>query len=297
MQLNGQEGFKDLRLEWTCCSDELSDKQCQKLRSLHIGGFSRGIQISTREEDALVFSSLVSLTVQGCSNSDLLPPLGQLPSLKKLVIWNVPELKILGSEFYGANSPPFRSLEQLDIGDLPELTEWIPYESGDNNIAFPCLQQLSLSRCPRLQGQLPSHLPLLEKLSIEDCKQLVVSVPVVTKHCTVRIHKCKEVLVESIRDCCILSSKVHLLDGIARRMFLAEGVADRFSKVGKLNIVQYHEPNYFLKKDNISSHEAEKMEQYDNLSFMVEGDKAVQQQELPGKYQYLELTDCQCPVN
>ena len=56
---------------------------------------------------------------------------------------------------------------------MPCWEEW----SGLDSKAFPVLKVLCISNCPKLRGDLPNHLPALEKLRIRNCELLVSSVP------------------------------------------------------------------------------------------------------------------------
>ncbi|KAK4842509.1 hypothetical protein QYF36_022895 [Acer negundo] len=128
----------------------------------------------------------------------------------------------------------------------------------------------------------------------------MVSVPRLPEDCTIQIANFKEVVLSSIKDCNSLSSMVHLLSGISSRMFLAEGFAQGFSKVEKLDIVAYDEPTSFLKSGKHSLLEFKKSTR--ELSFKIgpslssSDEERLQQQELPGRCQYLILEDCQDPV-
>jgi hypothetical protein len=99
----------------------------------------------------------------------------------------------------------FQSLETLCFEDMKEWQDWIP--SGVKYKEFPCLRELSISRCPKLQGELPYHLPSLEKFSIHKCEELVVSIPMLHK---LEIVGCKEVVSRNSVDLCSLKSIVFL---------------------------------------------------------------------------------------
>ncbi|KAI9170365.1 hypothetical protein LWI28_026845 [Acer negundo] len=79
-----------------------------------------------------------------------------------------------------------------------------------------------------------------------------------------------------------------------------EGFAQGFSKVEKLDIVAYDEPTSFLKSGKHSLLEFKKSTR--ELSFKIgpslssSDEERLQQQELPGRCQYLILEDCQDPV-
>ncbi|TXG55859.1 hypothetical protein EZV62_017172 [Acer yangbiense] len=120
---------------------------------------------------------------------------------------------------------------------------------------------------------------------------MTVSVPIVKKHCTVEISKCKEVVLRSIEDGSLMSTMVHFLPGISSRMLLVEGFTKGFSK----QIVEYVERPLFLTIRYDSK--ALKYLNTDFDSFMIgEEEEKLQQQELPCRYQYLSLKDCKCSV-
>lgn len=60
------------------------------------------------------FSHMVSLRLSNCMNCLLLPPVGQLPSLRVLIVEWMTAVKRLGPEFYGMDKP-FQSLVTLNI--------------------------------------------------------------------------------------------------------------------------------------------------------------------------------------
>ncbi|XP_068494523.1 putative disease resistance RPP13-like protein 1 [Phaseolus vulgaris] len=124
------------------------------------------------------FSKIIVLTVSDCNNCLSLPPFGQLPSLKELVIKRMKMVKKVGHEFYGSSVgsqllQPFQSLENLKFEDMSEWQEWLPFESEGRNFPFPCLKTLYLYKCPKLKGTLPSHLPSLTNVIFSECNQLV----------------------------------------------------------------------------------------------------------------------------
>ncbi|KAK3219638.1 hypothetical protein Dsin_013608 [Dipteronia sinensis] len=101
-------------------------------------------------------------------------------------------LKCIGSELYGEDrSKPFQSLEILRFEDLQEWEHWDPIKEKEHVETFPCLRKLFIVKCPKLSGQLPNHLPSLEKLVIKNCEQLVVSCSSIPKLCELEIDGCR----------------------------------------------------------------------------------------------------------
>ena len=77
------------------------------------------------------FSNMVSLKLYNCKFCFSLPPLGQLPALKKLKIKHFDGVFGVGGEFYGngfSTIKPFRSLEYLSFEYMPEWQEWVIFE-------------------------------------------------------------------------------------------------------------------------------------------------------------------------
>ncbi|KAM2925247.1 hypothetical protein FF1_042783 [Malus domestica] len=117
------------------------------------------------------FSKLSRIALGDCKHCCLLPPLGQLPSLKELHVLGMNNVVEIGSEFYGndtCGSAPFRSLQELHLEDMLEWEKWSYYDGsrGNTTIMFPNLRELELRNCPKLTEILP-----LEKLqSLESVK-------------------------------------------------------------------------------------------------------------------------------
>ena len=128
-----------------------------------------------------LFSNLVLLELRNCYNCTSLPPLGQLPSLKHLLILGMDGVERVGSEFYHyGNSysfntikPYFSSLQTLQFADMTNWEKWLC--CGCRRGEFPRLEELYIYKCPKLIGKLPKQLRSLKKLQIEGCGSLVAS--------------------------------------------------------------------------------------------------------------------------
>jgi hypothetical protein len=135
------------------------------------------------------FSNMELLKIESCAKCMSLPLVGQLPSLKHLLIEGAASVKNIGPEFYGDGcSQPFRSLETLHFENMQKWENWIPYEE------FPKLRKLSITRCPKLVGKLPNHLPLLQNIVINECRQLAISISSFPEHCSLEIDGSKGVM-------------------------------------------------------------------------------------------------------
>uniref|UniRef100_A0A7N2LBT0 Disease resistance RPP13-like protein 1 n=2 Tax=Quercus lobata TaxID=97700 RepID=A0A7N2LBT0_QUELO len=153
------------------------------------------------------FSNMVLLRIERCRKCTSLPAIGQLPSLRDLALVGLSALEIIGLEFYGEYCPkPFQSLETLCFEDMQEWKDWIPCKVEYEE--FPRLHELSISKCPKLQGKLPHHVPLLEKISINGCEQLDVSIPNFPKLHALEIKGCKGVVSRSTDELCFPKSTI-----------------------------------------------------------------------------------------
>ncbi|KAL2896287.1 putative disease resistance RPP13-like protein 1 [Bienertia sinuspersici] len=111
-----------------------------------------------------------------------LPPLGQLPSLKHLIIEDIKNLDIVGEEFYvqhNESSLPFKSLVTLEFRGLRWWKKWYsyPYGHGGEVEPFHWLEKLSVWDCESIEGYIPLRLPSLVALDIHNCYELEGSVP------------------------------------------------------------------------------------------------------------------------
>ncbi|CAN6238680.1 unnamed protein product [Urochloa humidicola] len=115
------------------------------------------------------FVKLVKVVLEGCENCSLLPTLGQLPSLKHLVIQQVEKVQFIGRKFIchsSVQTQGFPALETLDIRKMYDLEIWRGVEDGD----FPLLRDLNVSGCGKLM-KLPQFGSLIN-LRIQSCEQL-----------------------------------------------------------------------------------------------------------------------------
>ncbi|CAL5381851.1 unnamed protein product [Camellia sinensis] len=204
--LNDKKGLDVLSMEWSVNSDDSRDGRVEtevldmlqphkNLKELHIKGYL-GPGFPTWIGDPL-FSNMADLSLDNCGNCASLPPLGQLPSLKKLYIKGMSVLKHVGCEFYGQGGvQPFPLLETLSFENMLEWEDW--YTFGDHKEVqpftrvkylsiiecpkllkmlpkdLPCLNNLKIRNCPKLCGMLPKDLPCLNKLKISRCPQFLV---------------------------------------------------------------------------------------------------------------------------
>ncbi|GAY60946.1 hypothetical protein CUMW_206010, partial [Citrus unshiu] len=101
---------------------------------------------------------------------------------------------------------PHQDVQELTITGY-EWEEWIHFGSGQEvDEVFPKLRKLSLFSCSKLQGALPKRLLLLEKLVIQSCKQLLVTIQCLPALSELQIKGCKRVVLSSPMDLSSLKS-------------------------------------------------------------------------------------------
>nr|XP_028962831.1 putative disease resistance RPP13-like protein 1 isoform X2 [Malus domestica] len=135
------------------------------------------------------FSKLSCIKLVDFQHCCLLPPLGQLPSLKQLHVLGMNNVVEIGSEFYGNDTcgiTPFRSLQKLFLEGMLEWEKWSYYDGsrGNTTIMFPNLRELGLKNCPKLTEILPlEKLQSLERVELCGLESFSGSVSHVESEC------------------------------------------------------------------------------------------------------------------
>ncbi|KAJ0716751.1 putative P-loop containing nucleoside triphosphate hydrolase, leucine-rich repeat domain superfamily [Helianthus annuus] len=175
-----QKRFRCLNLEWSDVFDGSRKESLEKevlcvlkpnsasLTILEIASYG-GIEFPNWVGDPS-FLQLTVVNIRGCKNCTSLPPLGQLPSLKKLFIVDMDEVKAMGSELVGTGLP-FPSLEVLKLENMKRLEEW---STNNGVVSFPCLKELAVRNCPNLVQVSPEALPSLNMLEVSECDSAVL---------------------------------------------------------------------------------------------------------------------------
>uniref|UniRef100_A0A0E0F5X8 NB-ARC domain-containing protein n=1 Tax=Oryza meridionalis TaxID=40149 RepID=A0A0E0F5X8_9ORYZ len=181
---------------------------CQSLKVLRIQNLNHGNYPSWLGSAS--FSKLTELKLQACQSQHL-PTLGELPSLKSLDIRQMVRVEHIGHEFCSLDRrfKGFPALRDLSFHGMNRLSEWSGVEDGEfprleallfwdafelrslplvpflslrkftlidcrNLVTFPAsatLQELNISICEKLK-ELPS-LPSLQSLHLFNCPSLV----------------------------------------------------------------------------------------------------------------------------
>ncbi|KAJ0850931.1 putative P-loop containing nucleoside triphosphate hydrolase, leucine-rich repeat domain superfamily [Helianthus annuus] len=114
------------------------------------------------------FQRLKHVSIRNCKKCTSLPPLGQLPSLKKLFIEGLDGVKVVGLELLGTGSA-FLSLEILHLKNMGGWEKW----STNSGVVFPLLQELHIEDCHNLVEVTFNVLPSLNVLKLYKCPNLV----------------------------------------------------------------------------------------------------------------------------
>ncbi|GER42636.1 disease resistance protein RPS2 [Striga asiatica] len=147
----------------------------ENLKSLRIE-FYRGSNFPSWIGDP-AFHKLSSISIVNCSECSSLPPLGQLPELKHLLVKGMPKIKQVGTEFYGTGTivTPFPKLKNLKFDHMPEWQKWTgPTGSSCGNIEFPNVQRLSITSCGKVAEVSPLTFPTLRTLNVKECSMVLL---------------------------------------------------------------------------------------------------------------------------
>ncbi|KAK1407026.1 hypothetical protein QVD17_38636 [Tagetes erecta] len=114
------------------------------------------------------FRHLKHVSISDCKRCSSLPSLGQLLSLKKLVIEGLDGVEVVGLELFGTGDV-FPSLEKLSFVCMHGWKKW----STNSGIVFPSLKNLFIEDCPNLVEVILASLPSLNDLGLVNCSNLV----------------------------------------------------------------------------------------------------------------------------
>ncbi|MCH85801.1 NB-LRR type disease resistance protein Rps1-k-2 [Trifolium medium] len=202
--------LEELELEWSIdAEDNIQNSQSEMdilgnlqpgkyLKRLDIDGY-RGTRFPEWVGDPS-YQNLTELSLYGCQNCFMLPPLGQIHSLKNLTICGMSMLKTIEPEFFKNgdyfSETPFPSLEHLMFDDMSCWEVW--NHPRESYASFSVLKSLVIRGCPRLRGNLPTHLHALETIEIEVCNQLASSLPRAPSMRKLVIHESNKVALQEL---------------------------------------------------------------------------------------------------
>ncbi|KAK2636960.1 hypothetical protein Ddye_031752 [Dipteronia dyeriana] len=178
------------------------------------------------------FSNLMFIGLSNCKNCKSLPPLGQLPSLKDLIIERMDAVRKVGPEFYGASwcsVRPFKSLETLKFKDMPVWEEWCSVSDGE----FPYLHELCIENCPKLSDKMPESFGSLKSLEIRNCIELYL-IPRLPQIQNLVLIECDQAILETVGD--LTSLEKLLLHKVLRLKHLPNELFHRLTALSDLEI-------------------------------------------------------------
>jgi len=170
------------RIEWENVEgDDCQEEVIQQLRppkelqDLEILGY-RGSKFPTWIS-LPCFDKLTRITLFKCENCQLLPSLGQLPSLESLTLAELVLVRIIDLSFYieattfdEDNFVAFPTLRKLEIKAMLSLEEW---KDMGEVCCFPELSKLVIKDCPQLTTLCGlSNMCSLKDLEIKCCEKL-----------------------------------------------------------------------------------------------------------------------------
>ncbi|MFS7925370.1 putative leucine-rich repeat domain superfamily [Helianthus anomalus] len=170
-------GIDKLELKWDDVSGrETLEKEIlnelkphsDKLKMLEVK-YYKGIEFPNWVGDPS-FHQLVQVSLHGCRKCTSLPPLGQLPSLKELLIQGMDDVKVISLEISRSTDVTFPSLEILRFEDMSSWKVW----STNSEVMFPRLRELQIKRCPNLINVSLEALPSLRVLIVAGCCESVL---------------------------------------------------------------------------------------------------------------------------
>lgn len=116
------------------------------------------------------FSKLTKLQLENCQSQHL-PTLGELPSLKSIDIRQMEYVENIGREFCSLDPSVkgFRSLAHLRFQDMNRFSEWSEVRDGE----FSCLETLLIWSASELSSLPSVPFSCLRSFKLYDCKKLV----------------------------------------------------------------------------------------------------------------------------
>lgn len=116
------------------------------------------------------FSKLTKLQLENCQSQHL-PTLGELPSLKSIDIRQMEYVENIGREFCSLDPSVkgFRSLAHLTFQDMNRFSEWSEVHDGE----FSCLETLLIWSASELSSLPSVPFSCLRSFKLYDCKKLV----------------------------------------------------------------------------------------------------------------------------
>ncbi|XVF86757.1 hypothetical protein PTKIN_Ptkin18bG0068400 [Pterospermum kingtungense] len=170
-ELRNKTGLRNLTLCFNSNSKDINiADEAFVLEALQPPPYLEYLNINRINGPTVFPSWMVSLTMLkrvilwACFSWETLPPMGKLPCLEHLEIWEMKKVKKVGQEFMGAN------------GDAGQTSSSSSPSSVNSNIAFPCLRYLKFQFMEEWEEweyeNLATVMPSLCSLNFNSCLKL-----------------------------------------------------------------------------------------------------------------------------
>ncbi|MFS7926241.1 putative P-loop containing nucleoside triphosphate hydrolase, leucine-rich repeat domain superfamily [Helianthus anomalus] len=247
-----QKKLSELELIW---SDEPRDSRNEMLEKAVLNELKpcddKLIQLEIRSYGGMEFPNWVGdpsflhlkhVSIRGCKRCTSLPPLGQLPSLKKLVIEGLYGVEAVGSELFGTGQA-FSSLEILRFDNMRGWKKW-------SGAVFPRLQNLEIIGCPNLVEVTLEALPSLNDLVLYGCPNLVeVTLEALPSLNVLTLITCDSGLLRSLVEVASAVTKLIIWDISGLNDVVWGGVTEYLGAVEELKMSACKEIRYLVKSD------------------------------------------------
>ncbi|CAL4984605.1 unnamed protein product [Urochloa decumbens] len=162
IKLTQKQGMGSLALEWTIgAGRSVEDMELlaalvppRKLKKFRIKGYNSSCFPEWVMDIALYLPDITKIELCDVPEIIFLPPLGQLPNLKELVMEGLDSITTIGDSFCGG-ARAFPQLTKFRICNMINLEEWntvyLCGKSGVKKFMFPKLQHLSICYCLKLR--------------------------------------------------------------------------------------------------------------------------------------------------
>uniref|UniRef100_K3ZHB4 NB-ARC domain-containing protein n=1 Tax=Setaria italica TaxID=4555 RepID=K3ZHB4_SETIT len=150
-----------LKLVWTLHADRhLEDKDLlgqlvppKSLKDLSLEGYSSPSFCGWLMAISHHLPNLTCIELKKLPTCNNLPPLGQLPYLESLILYDIPNVTKIERSIFGGKGA-FPRLADITVSHMDGLEEWnttCPGEDGVEEFMFPMLDVLEVSKCPKLR--------------------------------------------------------------------------------------------------------------------------------------------------
>jgi hypothetical protein len=155
VKLRDKSDIRALNLMWDNAGDKSVLERLVPPRNLELfllGGYASKDLSEWMSNISSYLPFLSELILDGLQACDCLPPLGALPNLRMVDLRNIPNVRIIGNEFYGDGGPCMK-LRVMILCSMENLVEWWTTQSSKENEEFliPNLHHLGVMNCPKLK--------------------------------------------------------------------------------------------------------------------------------------------------